>query len=309
MSFTMSIKEELCNKTYPLLENIAELSGFIRSSYKYDLDKIELITENNIVAKRVMNLVREVYGIETEYEEKKLGNFNNKKIYVVTIGSKVKFILKDLSLIDDEDNFIESPKEYLIGSLEEEKAYIRGSFLAKGSIADPNNQYHMELLYENKYEAVFIQRLLNEFDLNCKIIVRETRYMVYIKEAEKISDFLKLLGAVKQVLYYENIRITKEQKNITNRLNNCEQANVDKIIMTAEKEIKQINYIDEHMGINLLDEKLQETCEYRIKYPEASLSELADIINLETNSKVTKSGLNHRFRKIKEVYERLLNNK
>ena len=309
MSFTMNIKEELCNSTYPLLENIAELSGFIRSSYKFDLNKIELITENDMVAKRVKKLVKEVYGIETVYEEKKLGNFNNKKIYVVTIDSKVKFILKDLSLIDDEDNFIESPKEYLIGSLEEEKAYIRGSFLAKGSISDPNNQYHMELLYENKYEAVFIQRLLNEFDLNCKIIIRETRYMVYIKEAEKISDFLKLLGAVKQVLYYENIRITKEQKNITNRLNNCEQANVDKIIMTADKEIKQIRYIDEKMGLNLLDEKLQETCEYRMKYPEASLSELADIINLETNSKVTKSGLNHRFRKIKEIYERLINSK
>ena len=308
MSFTMNIKQEIGSLKYPLLENIAELSGFIRSSYKYDLDKIELVTENSIVANRVSELTKEVYGIDTKIEEKKLGNFNNKTIFVVTIDNKVKLILKDLSLIDDNDNFIESPKEYLTGSLEEEKAYIRGSFLAKGSISDPNNQYHLELLYENKYEAVFIQRLLNEFDLNCKIIIRDTKYMVYIKEAEKISDFLKLLGAVKSVLYYEDIRITKEQKNITNRLNNCEQANMDKIIMTADNQIKQINYIDERMGLDLLDEKLQETCTYRVKYPEASLGELSEIISLETNNKVTKSGLNHRFRKIKEIYERLKRN-
>ena len=308
MSFTMNIKKEIGSLNYSLLENIAELSGFIRSSYKYDLDKIELVTENDIVANRVASLTKEVYGIDVKIEEKKLGNFNNKKIFVVTIDNKVKLILKDLSLIDENDNFIESPKEYLTGSLEEEKAYIRGSFLAKGSISDPNNQYHLELLYENKYEAVFIQRLLNEFDLNCKIIIRDTKYMVYIKEAEKISDFLKLLGAVKSVLYYEEIRITKEQKNITNRLNNCEQANMDKIIMTADTQIKQIEYIDRIIGLDMLDEKLQETCSYRVKYPEASLGELSKIISIETNKNATKSGLNHRFRKLKEIYERLKRN-
>ncbi len=308
MSFTMEIKEELSSRDFPILENIAELSGFIRSNYKYSIDKIELVTENKTVATRILNLVNEVYGVEGLLEEKKLGNFNNKKIYEVQIDNKVKTILRDLSLIDENDVFIETPKEYITGSLEEEKAYIRGSFLAKGSIADPNSQYHLELLYDNKYEAVFMQRLLNEFDLNSKIIIRDTKYMVYIKEAEKISDFLKVIGAFRAVLYYENVRITKEQINQTNRLNNCEQANMDKIIMTAESQIKEINYIDEKMGIDLLDEKLYETCQYRKKYPEASLNELSEIISIETNKKVTKSGLNHRFRKIKDIYERLLNN-
>ncbi len=308
MSFTMRIKEEIGSLDYPLLENIAELSGFIRSNYKYSLDKIELVTENKIVSSRVVKLLKEVYGINAYIEEKKLGNFNNKTIFVVTITDKVTTILKDLSLIDDNGKFIQSPKEYIIGSLEEEKAYIRGSFLAKGSISDPNSQYHLELVYDNKYEAVFIQRLLNEFDLNCKIIIRDKKYMVYIKEAEKISDFIKIIGAIKSVLYYEDTRVMKEQKNITNRLNNCEQANMDKIIMTADAQIKQINLIDEKMGLDLLDEKLAETCEYRKKYPEASLEELSRIISIETNNNVTKSGLNHRLRKIKEIYERLLNN-
>ena len=110
------------------------------------------------------------------------------------------------------------------------KSYLRGTFLARGSVNDPKTSYHLELLYDNKYEAVFVQRLLNQFDMNSKIIIRDTKYMVYIKEAEKISDFLKIISAYKSVLYYENIRIYKEQKNNTNRLNNCEQANIDKVI-------------------------------------------------------------------------------
>ncbi len=308
MSFTMNIKEEISSMEYPVLENIAELSGFIRSNYKYSIDRIELVTENKIVATRILNLVKEVYGVEGTLEERKLGNFNNKKIYVITIDNKVEMILKDLSLIDEDNNFIETPKEYITGSIEEEKAYIRGSFLAKGSITDPASQYHLELLYDNKYEAVFVQRLLNEFDLNCKIIIRDTKYMVYIKEAEKISDFLKVIGAYKSVLYFEDTRIKKEYINKTNRLNNCEQANMDKVIMTADTQIKEINYIDEVLGLDMLDEKLIETCNYRVKYPEASLGELANIISIETNKKVTKSGLNHRLRKIKEIYERLKKN-
>ena len=308
MSFTMNIKEEISSMKYPFLENIAELSGFIRSNYKYSLDKIELVTENKVVATRVLDLIKEVYSTNGLLEEKKLGNFNNKRIFVITIDNKVDTILKDLSLIDENNNFIESPKEYITGSLEEEKAYIRGTFLAKGSISDPESQYHLELVYDNKYEAVFVQRLLNEFDLNCKIIIRDTKYMVYIKEAEKISDFLKVIGAFKSVLYFEDTRIKKEYINKTNRLNNCEQANMDKVVMTAAKQIKEIEYIDEVIGLKILDDKLIETCNYRIKYPEASLEELSKIISLETNKKVTKSGLNHRFRKIKEIYENLKKN-
>ena len=242
----MNIKEEICTLDFPLLENIAELSGYIRSSWKKDINKIDLFTENAKVAKRLSLLIKNVYGIDSIVERRKLANFRNKKIYVVIIENKVLDILKDLSLIDDNNQFIDSPKEYITGSLEEEKAYIRGSFLSKGSITDPNSGYHLEMLYDNKYEAVFIQRLLNNFELNSKIIIRDTKYMVYIKEAEKISDFLKILGVTKEFLYYENVRVEKEEKNITNRLNNCEQANIDKIIMTASRTIKEI---DELIGV------------------------------------------------------------
>ena len=157
-------------------------------------------------------------------------------------------------------------------------------------------------------EAVFIQKLLNIFDLNAKILTRNSGYMIYIKEADKISDYLKILKANQAVLYFENIRIYHQEKNIANRLNNCEQANIDKIIQTANEQLKYISIIEENMGIELLDDKTKEALDYRKKYPESSLKELSEIISLETGKKITKSGLNHRFRKIKELAMRLSNN-
>lgn len=308
MSFTTDVKNEVCSLDFSILENIAELSGFVRSSGRYTFSKIELSTENAKVAKRIYMLIKSVYGIDVCLEQKKMANFSSKKLYVVLITSKVKEILNDLSLIDERDNFIESPKEYIVGSIEELKAYLRGSFLGRGSINDPKtSQYHLEFLYDNKHEAVFVQRVLNQFDMNSKIIIRDTKYMVYIKEAEKISDFLKLINASKAVLYYENVRIHKEQKNNTNRLNNCEQANTDKIIETCLNQLEDIETISSMIGLEVLDDKLKEVCLYRKKYPESSLLELSKIISLETGKDITKSGLNHRFRKIKEMANKLKN--
>ena len=129
--------------------------------------------------------------------------------------------------------------------------------------------------------------------------------MIYIKEAEKISDFLRLIRAYNGVMYYEEIRVYREKINMTNRLNNCEQANVEKTVATSNMLINDINYIKENEAFDLLDDKLKVSCEYRIKYPESSLLELSKIISLETGSNVSKSCLNHRFRKIKEFANKL----
>ena len=306
MSFTTTVKNELTNIESSNTEKIAELSGFVRSNIKYKDNVIELSSENAKVAKRIYLLFKSIYGIDAELTQKKIANFNRKKNFVITVSNKVDEILSDLSVFDSNGNFIDNPKEYIVDSIEDKKAYLRGTFLSKGSINDPKtSQYHLEFGFDNKYESVFVQRLLNEFDMNSKIIIRESKYMVYIKEAEKISDFLKIIGAFQAVLYYENIRIYKEQKNNTNRLNNCEQANMDKIIETCNNQLKDIELIEEKMGLDLLDDKTKEACLYRKKYPETSLSELSKIISIETNSNITKSGLNHRFRKIKEIANRM----
>ena len=131
--------------------------------------------------------------------------------------------------------------------------------------------------------------------------------MVYIKESEKISDLLKLIKAYDGVMYYENIRSYREKINMTNRLNNCEQANTFKSMKSAQDQIKEIEYIKEKGAYDILDEKVKEVCEYRLKYPESSLMELSEIISIETKNKITKSCLNHRLRKIKDLATTLRN--
>ena len=309
MSFTSEIKNETSMLNLTQSEKIAELSAFIRSNGKIFDDYIELYTENIKIAKRMFSFIKDLYNVNCEIENRSNQLFTKKNIYYVYIKEKKQMILEDLSIIDQNGNYLETVSEYIVGSLDEIKAYIRGSFYARGSINDPKtSQYHLEFLYDNKFEAVFIQRLLNEFELNAKILMREKKYMVYIKDSDDISDFLKLIGASQGVMYYENIRALKEQKNITNILNNCEQANTDKILMSSNEQIKDINLIVEKLGEEFLDEKLLEAANYRCKYPESSLLELSEIMSMETGKNITKSGLNHRFRKIKEIASRLRSN-
>ena len=132
--------------------------------------------------------------------------------------------------------------------------------------------------------------------------------MIYIKEAEKNGDFLRIIGASNAVMYYEDIRIYRDHKNMTNRLNNMEQANIDKIIATCNEQINDINIIIDNGCKDLLDDKLVEAIEYRLKYPESSLQELSEIISIETGKEITKSGLNHRFRKLREFANKIKNN-
>ncbi len=308
MSFTSEIKNETATLNLTKSEKIAELSAFIRANGKIYEEYIELYTENIKVAKRMFSFIKDIYNINCEIQNKSNPVFNKKNIYYIFIREKKQVILEDLSIVDESGNFKEVTSDYIVGSIDEIKAYIRGSFYARGSINDPKtSQYHLEFLYDNKYEAVFIQRLLNEFELNAKILLRDRKYMVYIKDSDDISDFLKLIGASQGVMYYENIRALKEQKNITNRLNNCEQANTDKILLSSNEQINDINLILDKLGENFLDDRLKEVSTYRLKYPESSLLELSEIMSLETGKKITKSGLNHRFRKLKEIANKLRN--
>ena len=200
----------------------------------------------------------------------------------------------------------EIPKDFCIADDELIRSYLRGLFMISASINDPKtSRYHLEFNLNNKNYAKFICTLLNKYNLNAKTLSRENKYMVYIKEAEKIGNFLRIINAPQAVLYYEDIRIYRDHKNMTNRLNNCEQANVDRIIDTANTQIKDINLIKETYGIDFLNEKEQIAAIYRLKYPDTSLTELSEIISIETNKKITKSGLYHRFHKIKEIANKI----
>ena len=306
MSYTVRIKEEISKIESTKPEMIAELSGFVRNNATFIDGSLSLTTENTDTLERIKLFIKTLYNVEVDITVIDNLNFSKKDLYSITFEEYQDKILKALAYIDENDEFIKVPPTYIVGGNEEIRAYLRGVFFSSGSINDPKtSRYHMELLISNPDEAVFIQKLLNLFELNAKILNREKGYMIYIKEAEKISDYLKILGANKAVMYYEDVRVYRDQKNKTNRLNNCEQANMDRIFETANLQLEQIKTIEENGGESLLDDKTKEALDYRKKYPEASLKELAEIISLETGKPITKSGLNHRMRKIKDLATRL----
>ncbi len=299
MSFTGEVKDEVSKLDFMEAENISELSAIVNSFYDFN-GQIKIITENNSVARRVYTLFKEIYHIYPSVSVRKGYNYSHKLLYIVEIKNNTNHILKSLGITKMiPDSFIWSDEELI-------RAYLRGLFLVSASVNDPKkSRYHMEFNLNNLKFAKFVQKLLNGFNLNSKVLRRDNRYMVYIKEAEKISDFLRVIGAVKAVLYYEDIRIYRDHKNMTNRLNNCEQANVDRVIETANAQVKDIIFLKEHDAFDLLSDKEVEAATYRLKYPEASLVELSQIISLETGNKITKSGLYHRFNKIKNFAVRI----
>ncbi|MDO5393480.1 MAG: DNA-binding protein WhiA [Mycoplasmatota bacterium] len=310
MSYTTRIKEEIASIKTTESETIAELAGFIRNNGTITDGTITLTTENKKTVERIKNFLKTEYEVDLKIDTKENVNFSKKELILMSIDTKVDMILQDIGFIDKNKKILPTPPTYIVGANEEIRAYLRGVFLCCGSINDPKtSRYHMELLISTPEEAVFVQKLLNIFDLNAKILNRDKGYMIYLKEAEKISDYIKILGANNAVMYFENVRIYREQKNQTNRLNNCEQANIDRVVATATSQLDQIRIIEETASLDLLDDKTKETLEYRKKYPEASLKELSEIISLETSKPITKSGLNHRLRKIKELADNLSKNK
>ncbi len=305
MSYSTNIKEEVSKIFENKPEKLSELSAIIRNSAIIN-NKIEITVENNSVARKIFKLFKDIYNINTKITVRRRSGLGNNLIYILTVNNNYINILKDLSIYDNNNNYLTIPNDYIISDNENIRSYLRGIFMTSGSINDPKtSRYHLEFLVDTKNYALFIQKLLNSFSLNSKIIKREKNYMIYVKEAEKISDFLRLIKAYNGVMYFEDIRIYRDHKNMTNRLNNCEQANIDKIFITANKQIKEINLLKENDMIDTLDNKLQEAINYRLKYPESSLNELALIMSNELGYKITKSGLNHRFRKIKEIVSRL----
>lgn len=306
MSFSTNIKNEISNIAYSKSETMAELSAILNIAGNISKDEISILTENPSVARRIYKLIKDLYHINIIMEKDKV-SINKKNLLIeIKIQEKVNFILNDLCLINSNNSRKKVPKDYIVAELEEKKAYLRGAFLISGSINDPKtSRYHMEFVISNKSTGEFVNKLLNQLNYKSKILKREKNYMIYVKESERISDFIKLLNAYNSLFYYEDIRIYRDHKNMTNRLNNCEQANMEKVISASNKQMEDIDKLLDYIDFDLLDEKLKEVITYKKKYPESSMEELAFIISKETDKKITKSGINHRFRKIKELVSKI----
>ena len=308
MSFTMNVKNECVHVERLNSEVLSELSAIIYNDGTFNKN-IKINTENSSLARFIFTEIKTRYNITPKITVRKGYNFNRNYIYIIEINHKSNEILADLG-IKNNDEILEIPPDYIVDDEELKRAYLRGLFLSCGSVNDPKtSRYHLEFSIEKYKYARNMSKMLNYFNLNSKIIKKDTKYMVYVKEAEKIGDFLRIIKAMNAVMYYEDIRIYRDHKNMTNRLNNCEQANVDKIIATAQKVVKDIKLLKEKDLFDLLDDKIKEVAIYREKYQEVSLSELSDIITYETGKTITKSGINHRIKKISEFAERARSSK
>lgn len=302
MTFSTRLKEEMTEYNSNALEKRAELSAIIRYDAKLEKDKITITSENAKIARRIYSYLKEVFGINMKIIVRNQKRFRVRQIYILEIKEKVSHILESLYI--NEKGRKRKANENYFEANEEKIAYLRGAFLTTGSINDPStNGYHLEFVFLTKTDADFIKNMLKCFKIEAKVLKRGNRYMTYIKSAEMISDIIKMFQAINSLFYFEDIRIYRDHKNMVNRLNNCEIANQEKTTQTGWKQRENIEFLKENDLMSLLDEHTQTVLEYRYKYPESSYSELAEIISLETDYKIGKSGINHHFIKMKKLME------
>lgn len=181
------------------------------------------------------------------------------------------------------------------------RAYIRGAFLAGGSISDPNKAYHFEIVCRTMEQAAQLRNTINSFSMDAKIVERKKHYVVYLKEGSQIVDILNVMEAHVALMELENVRILKEMRNSVNRQVNCETANISKTVNAAVKQLEDITFIRDHAGLDSLPDNLREMALLRLEHPEAPLKELGTYLN----PPVGKSGVNHRLRKISEIAEEM----
>ncbi len=301
MTFSTKLKEEICREEINSLERRSELSSIIR----YDAHingKITITFENGCVARRVFKDIKSIFNITPHIIVRNQKRLRAKQIYILEIKQHIDTILKRL-------NIDKNPSRSDFDTPEEMTAFVRGAFLVTGSISDPSTSgYHLEFVLNTLEDASFLNSLLLEMKFDSKVLERNNKYMIYLKSAEEISDMIRMFRASNALFYFEDIRIYRDHKNMVNRLNNCEIANQEKTTMTGMKQLEDIAYLKEHDLIDLLDDKTKQIINYRLKYPESSYQELAEIISLETNYRIGKSGINHHFIKMKKLIENHKNN-
>ena len=300
MTYTIKVKEEIAHLETEVVEALAELSGFIRFDGEVNKKEIILNIENASVARRIYSLMKMCFQVRPQITVRVQKRFRVHQLYILIYNNDIIAVLEKLNIYKNGKKIL--PEDYFLATKEEKIAFLRGIFLATGSINNPQTSgYHMEFSVTTRLDANYVVKLLKEFNIASKILKRKTRYMVYIKQAEMISDTLKMLGAINCMFFFEDIRIYRDHKNMVNRLNNCEIANQEKTTITGLKQLDDIAYLKEHDLLPLLDEKVREVIEYREKYPETSYQELAEIVTMESGHSISKSGINHYFRKIKEL--------
>ena len=306
MSFASEMKNELTRIEVDEENAKAELSALIRMNGALSLSNQQFVinvqTENATTARRIYSLIKKVFNVEVELLVRKKMKLKKNNIYICRIKVRAKEILDELGILKS-GVFTHEIDEALIHDDEMRRSYLRGAFLAGGSVNNPEtSSYHLEIfsLYEDHSEG--ITQLMNKYELNAKHLERKKGSIAYLKEAEKISDFLSLIGGYQALLKFEDVRIVRDMRNSVNRLVNCETANLNKTVSASMKHVESIRLIDQEIGLDNLPERLREIARLRVEHQEVSLKELGEMM---TSGNISKSGVNHRLRKLNEMADKL----
>jgi DNA-binding protein WhiA len=305
MSFSKQVKDELSKQLSPARHcQIAELSAIISLCGRIIITErdryiLKIHTENITVARKYFTLIKKTFNINTEICIKRNPLLKKSKVYSLVImdHSTVIKILQATKLLDENKEIGENLSvlnNIVIQNACCKRAFIRGAFLATGSMSDPEKTYHFEIVAPSEAKAKQLQDIIITFHIDAKIVVRKRYNVVYIKEGSQIVDMLNVMEAHVALMNLENVRILKEMRNSINRQVNCEAANINKTVTAASKQIEDILYIRDKIGLDELSDGLNEIATLRIEYPESSLKELGDLLS----PPIGKSGVNHRLRKL-----------
>ncbi|MCE7793111.1 DNA-binding protein WhiA [Salipaludibacillus sp. CUR1] len=307
MSFASMTKKELTHMEADGCCSKAELAALIRMNGAISIRNMQITldiqTENAAIARRIYTLLKSNYDVHVELLVRKKMRLKKNNVYVVRISKEARKILESLHIVDESFAFTRQISEKLINKDCCKRAYLRGAFLAGGSVNHPEtSSYHLEIfsLYEDHNRSLC--DLMNHFHLSAKMIERKKGFILYLKEGEKISEFLNVIGAHQALLRFEDVRIMKDMRNSVNRLVNCETANLNKTVGAAMRQVENIRFIKNEVGLDALPDKLQEIAELRIEHQDVTLKELGEMVE---SGKVSKSGVNHRLRKIEEFANKL----
>lgn len=297
ISFSGKVKEELAEQM-PAARHcrLAELAAITAICGRTEVDEsgemvVHIHTENAAVARKYFTLLEKTFNIGNEVSAYISVRSNPEK------GSNIYYLLA-------QGSGLLAVQNASVQAVCCKRSYLRGAFLAAGSVSDPSKSYHFELVCGTEELAEYLQGLMIGFDMEAKIVKRKKSYVVYLKDGAGIVDMLNVMEAHVALMELENVRILKEMRNSVNRKVNCETANINKTVSAAVKQIEDIVFIRDSIGFDKLPEGLRDVALTRLAYPEATLKELGTLMQ----TPVGKSGVNHRLRKLSEMADKLRDN-
>ena len=290
MSFSGKIKEELAQHYAKARHcNLAELSALVHMSGSFEKDGygrciLKLHTENDGVARKCFTLLGKTFNISTDIAIRRNTAKGSCSYYIRAKGEELLAV-----------------ENVIVQAVCCKRAYIRGAFIASGSMSDPDKSYHFEIVCGTLKQAEYLRNMINSFEMDAKIVKRKKSYVVYLKEGSQIVDILNIMEAHVALLELENVRIMKEMRNTVNRKVNCETANINKTVSASVRQMEDIIYIRDNIGFDKLPDGLKDVALTRLTYPDATLKELGGLLE----NPIGKSGVNHRLRILSEIAEKL----